>query len=284
MHPTTLAASEWFPAVRNRSPTLRYRSGLLKPHASGPDAPRRSRIPRSNILLSALAAGWPERFAEIEPLLESMTIESGTELVSLEQTPPAVYFVDAGLVSLVSHTPGGDSLEIGTIGVDGVTSISWLLGGAIPAFSYVAPLRVRCRRLDGAEARRLLQRDAHVPFRRLISAYGQQMMGQLGQSVICARFHTATERVARLLLLTSSRLDTDIIPLTHESLASMVGASRSLVTESLGQLKRTACIDVSRGRIAVLDGDRLTEQACECFDLEEARVARFLRRVMPEGS
>jgi CRP-like cAMP-binding protein len=106
-------------------------------------------------------------------------------------------------------------------------------------------------------------------------AYSQMVMHQLAQSAVCNRFHTSVQRLARWLLLTAERAETQRLELTHEYLAQMVGAPRSAVTAAASVLRKAGAIDYSRGVVTICSERRLRQAACECFEgLSSGRLDR----------
>lgn len=89
----------------------------------------------------------------------------------------------------------------------------------------------------------------------------------------CAALHHATERLARLLLVTREREATERLDLTQEDLAGMLGLQRTTVNASALTLKTAGAIRYSRGRIQIVDADELGRQACECHRLDRDRAA-----------
>jgi hypothetical protein len=75
------------------------------------------------------------------------------------------------------------------------------------------------------------------------------------------------QRLARWLLLTAERADTNRFELTHEFVAQMVGAPRSAVSESASTLREKGIIDYRRGVLTIRNAKRLHKVACECFDV-----------------
>jgi len=100
----------------------------------------------------------------------------------------------------------------------------------------------------------------------LLMNYSQRVMHQLAQSALCNRFHSSVQRLARWLLLTAERADTNRFELTHEFVAQMVGAPRSAVTESASTLREKGIIDYRRGVLTIRNAKRLRKIACECFE------------------
>jgi Mn-dependent DtxR family transcriptional regulator len=84
------------------------------------------------------------------------------------------------------------------------------------------------------------------------------------------------ERCARWLLATRDRVGQDKFVLTHEFLAAMLGVRRASVTVAAGMLQQAGLIKYSRGRVTILDPERLEEASCECYGVVSAQHARLL--------
>lgn len=87
----------------------------------------------------------------------------------------------------------------------------------------------------------------------------------MGQSTLCNRFHNARERMARWLLMCHDRVDGDVMNLTQEFMAIMLGTSRVTVTLNAQQLMEEGTIRYHRGRMTILDRPAMEATACECY-------------------
>ena len=74
------------------------------------------------------------------------------------------------------------------------------------------------------------------------------------------------QRLARWLLLTGERAETNRFELTHEFVAQMVGAPRPVVSESASTLRKNGTIDYRRGVLTIRNPKKLRKFACECFE------------------
>ena len=57
----------------------------------------------------------------------------------------------------------------------------------------------------------------------------------------------------------------DELHITQEFLAEMLGSRRTTVTMAAGALQRIGLIEYQRGRVHILDRERLESAACECY-------------------
>jgi Mn-dependent DtxR family transcriptional regulator len=85
--------------------------------------------------------------------------------------------------------------------------------------------------------------------------------------------------MCRWLLSAHDRANDATIRLTQETLADMLGVQRTTVTAVAGALQDEGLIRTGRGRIEILDRDRLERRACECHGRVEAHFQRLLPEV-----
>ena len=88
-------------------------------------------------------------------------------------------------------------------------------------------------------------------------------------------------RLARWLLTSADRMESEALNLTQEFLAQMLGVQRSTVTVAAGDLQRAGLIGYSRGKIHILDRPKLIKTACECYRIVTSSYQRVLQ---PEGN
>jgi CRP-like cAMP-binding protein len=71
--------------------------------------------------------------------------------------------------------------------------------------------------------------------------------------------------LARWLLMCQDRVDSEVLPLTHEFLAQMLGTGRPSVTLAAGILERAGLIENMRGTVRIINRKNLEQAACECY-------------------
>jgi CRP-like cAMP-binding protein len=116
------------------------------------------------------------------------------------------------------------------------------------------------------------------PVLHLLLRYTQALITQMSQTAVCNRHHTLDQQLCRWLLLSLDRLDGDVLIMTQELIANMLGVRREGVTESALKLQKAGLIRYGRGRIAVRDRAGLEKRTCECY----AVVKREYDRLLPD--
>ncbi len=113
-------------------------------------------------------------------------------------------------------------------------------------------------------------------FRVLMFAYIQAFLEQVLVSGACNGAHSLKERLARWLLMMRDRTDGDILLITHDLLAEMLGAHRPSVTNVARELESSGRIELGRRQVTILDRDGLKKDSCECYQLVRDRIAFHL--------
>jgi CRP-like cAMP-binding protein len=83
-------------------------------------------------------------------------------------------------------------------------------------------------------------------------------------------------RLARWILMCHDREDGDELLVTHDFMAVMLGVQRSSATLAVQSLEGNRLIKAGRGRMTVLDRQRLIEVADVGYGLPEAEYARLI--------
>jgi CRP-like cAMP-binding protein len=90
---------------------------------------------------------------------------------------------------------------------------------------------------------------------------------QTAQLAACNRLHEIEQRLSRWLLMCQDRMDSPLLPLTHEFLAQMLGTGRPSVSLAAGALGSAGLIENMRGTVKILNRKSLEQTACECYQV-----------------
>lgn len=215
-----------------------------------------------NLLLKSLR---PSDLDRLKPHLEAVGYERGETIFSLGSEVTHITFPCGPLVaSLVISTIDGRSAEAATIGREGAIGGAVSEGG-LPASSHgVVQIGGQALRMDAARLQEVRRTSEAV--NNLFTRYADCLLSQVLQSVACNALHPIEQRCLRSLMTLQDRFGSAELPLTQELLASMIGVQRTYLTRILRTLHEQDLIAIGRGRIQVLDRERVEQAACECHD------------------
>jgi len=186
-----------------------------------------------------------------------------------------VYFPIDSVLSVVTQMRDGGSIEVGTVGREGVSAIPLLLGATTSANESYCQVPGCAVVIDSDHFRRLLRAEDDQ-FRNVLDRFLQAYVNMLGQLAACNAKHSIYQRCARWLLLTQDRVNSDKIALSHEYLAMMLGAHRSGVTIAAADMKRAGLIRYAYGHIVILDRAGLEKASCECYEVARDQFGPLL--------
>lgn len=174
-----------------------------------------------------------------------------------------VYFVESGLVSMIVTMSDSSSVEVGTIGTEGLAGVQVFLGGELGNVKVFQQVAGTVRVLSTADFQDLLQRSAEL--QKAMADFTLGLLRQMTMAIACNRLHAVEKRLARWLLMVRDRVRSDRFELTQLFLAEMLGVRRPGVSIAAGMLQRAGLIKYTRGKIHLLDPQRLEAAACECY-------------------
>src|SRR5258708_37600281 len=196
--------------------------------------------------------------AEYEPLAKFLgPVVLPLEMRLSEPNEPIeyIYFLNSGLISTDALTEEGESVEVGVNGREGFALLPALLDQ--PQMSHSVMMQGVG---EGLRIRSSILRDQFVKggmLPRLVHTVAYLQLVQVSQSVLCNRMYEVDARLARWLLTSADRMESESLNLTQEFLAQMLGVQRSTVTVAAGDLQRAGMIGCSRGKIHILERAQL---------------------------
>ncbi len=225
------------------------------------DQSRNFVLPGQNRILSFLTRDLQIRLL---PRMEKMSLSIRQILHAADDSITHAWFPLSGVVSLVMTLKSGETVEVATVGNEGVAGIPLLLGADRGPLKAVCQVAGQALRMRADNFRRSL--DEHPEFAEIVRRYAQGMFDQVAQTTACNHVHSVQQRMCRWLLMTHDRVGADEFHLTQEFLAQMLGVRRPSVTVAAGHLQRSGLIRYRRGRIRIADRAGLEAGACECYD------------------
>jgi CRP-like cAMP-binding protein len=228
---------------------------------------------RRNRILKALSQ---DALTRLLPKLEKVSLSLRKLLYEVDEPIPYVYFPLSGVYSVVSSMEDGATVEVATIGNEGMVGLPVFLGtDSIPlkAFTQIPGEALRMN----AQAFRETLKQGNSEISIWLHRYTQALFHQVAQHAACNRLHAVEERCARWLLMSHDRVGRDQFPLTQEFLSQMLGIRRASVPVATGILQKAGLITYHRGVITILDREKLEEASCGCYAIVSKEYDRLFK-------
>jgi CRP-like cAMP-binding protein len=213
-----------------------------------------------NRLLSALAE---KDRARIIPQLDILTLFAKETVHESGEEMNYVYFPVDCIIVLISSVDEKATVEVGLIGNEGMVGAPILMGAKQSTNQALILAEGKALRLPAAVLRKEAKRSSRL--REVMLNYANGLLAQSTQLAACHRYHTPTERLARLLLMVQDRLKTPEFRVTQDLLSRLLGTRRATVTQAANQLQDSGLIESVRGRIRFLDRKGIENASCSCY-------------------
>jgi CRP-like cAMP-binding protein len=227
--------------------------------------------PTQNQILAALT---PAERARVYPYLQRVPLRLGEVLYEAGAAFRHVYFPADCIISLLHVLKDGATAEIAVVGNDGLIGVAFFMGGETTPSRAVVQSAGNAYRLVGKRLTEEFHRNG--PMRFLLLRYTQALMTQMAQTAVCNRHHSVDQQLCRWLLLSLDRLEANQLTMTQALIADMLGVRREGVNEAANKLQNLAVIRYQRGRITVLDRDKLEHLCCECYAVVKRETDRLI--------
>jgi CRP-like cAMP-binding protein len=173
------------------------------------------------------------------------------------------YFLNHGMTSIVALSGDGRSVEVGIVGKEGMVGMSLTVGLQQGTFRAIMQMSGSGLRIRSEIFQEILLCSSTL--RSELSRFALMQGMQVAQLAACNRLHEVEQRLIRWLLMCQDRVDSPLLPLTHEFLAQMLGTGRPSVSLAVAVLENAGLIENSRGTVKILNRKRLESAACECY-------------------
>lgn len=213
-----------------------------------------------NRLLAAFPA---EVRARLEAAGDLVAVAAGKILVEPDEPIEFMHFPMDGLFSVDTVDGRGARAMSALVGREGAVEIGALVG--VRSVAQMVAVRVggAALRVPAERGARLIATDDEA--RDAFMRYAHSLYLQASSNALASARHTLDCRLARLFLMVQDRLGAADLPLTHASLAEMLGTRRSGVTEAVHMLESVGVIRATRANIRVVDRPGLVRASCGSY-------------------
>jgi CRP-like cAMP-binding protein len=238
-----------------------------------------SRVSIANSVLSALpSADYRTLLAKLEPVW----LKAG-EVLHEPGAPIRDDYCPTGcVVCLITTVENHQAVAVGLVGYEGVVGISLVMGADASPIRAVVETSGPALRMGAASFRKAFAQRLSLQQQLYSCAYSALL--QARQTIACNCFHVSEARVARWLLMTADRAQSEEFSLTQTFLAQMLGLRRATVTEIAVRLRQRKLLDYGRGRVRIVDRQGLEAAACRCYTrVENPRIKAIRSHPPPSG-
>ena len=215
-------------------------------------------------------------FALIAPHLTEIEAKPSDLLYSPGDDVEIVHFPCGP--SLVSYlVPNEDGRDVETILIGREGAVGGIVSqGYLPAYTRIMVkfggpfVRLPIGKLDAAKKK-------SATLRNVFARYADCMLAQIFQSTACNAIHSIEQRTAKWIISAMERTDgDDVVPLTHEQLATLLGVGRSYTSRVIQTFKAEGMLETRRGSILVRNPDALRIRSCLCNEAVKSHFEEVL--------
>jgi CRP-like cAMP-binding protein len=214
-----------------------------------------------NHLLDALSGADP---SDLRRDLEIVTVPSRQWLAPHPGPRNHVNFPINAVISVVATLRSGDAVEVATVGREGFVETEAALESGTARRGSFCQVSGTVARMSLRRFRERMEEDR--TFARLMRRSVTATLFITQQFAACNARHAIEARCARWLLMTRDRVGRDSFPLTHDSVATLLGVRRASVTVAARSLQTAGAIVQARGMVTIADEAALHAATCECYE------------------
>lgn len=210
----------------------------------------------------------------LQPHMERTELKFRQRLQSADRQIKNVYFQESGIASVVAVS-GGErrQAEVAIVGREGMTGLPVVHGADRSPCEIFIQVEGEGQCISAENLRKVM--DESITLLKCFLRYAHVFTVQSGYTALANARGNVGERLARWLLMTRDRVDSDDMLLTQEFIALMLGVRRAGVTNALGHFESRGLIGGARGCVTVIDRDGLEQIANGLYGPPEAELERM---------
>ncbi len=216
----------------------------------------------NNRLLSALP---DEELNRLMPFLQPVSVACGENIFHPNDVGEFLYLPETAVFSQLNILEDGRTIETAMIGNEGIAGIPSILSfRASPHWTQTSAAGSAFR-ISVEMFKQIFNQSDFL--RSVVFSYLNSYITQISQRVTCCSHHCIEERFSTWLLMLADRSDEEKLFLTHDQISCFLGVHRPSITCIAQYLRHSEIIDYVRGKISILDRQKLKNLACECYSM-----------------
>lgn len=210
----------------------------------------------------------PSELKAISADSKSVFLAKDEVLFEPEMRTEYLYFPAGSVISFCADTGEGASIEVWSVGREGLAGVSALLGETKP-FRGVVQIPGEALIAKTSGLRRHFQKRA--AFHDAVLRYYHYLLVQISYVGICNNSHGIEQRFMRWLLMIQDRAGTREIKFTQDAIAGILGTRRATISFAAAALQKAGLISYTPGSIIIESRKGLQQAACCCYKMINRR-------------
>jgi CRP-like cAMP-binding protein len=230
-------------------------------------------VHRTSIGNRLLAALPPADLGLLTPYFQKVSFEPDAVLVRSGDELDPVYFPHSGAIAFMLDMPDGQTVATTLMGREGALASLSVLGPSLSSVTAIARVAGTASLISAAKFRAAYARSAAI--RNVVQVHARALLLQLQHVAACNALHRVDGRMARWLLQLHDRVPDDLLPVTQDALAQLLGVRRTTVTLTMSKLRAAGAVPSDRRGFVEIDRARLESVACDCYALMQRKIDRM---------
>jgi CRP-like cAMP-binding protein len=214
-----------------------------------------------NKLLRALDDSAYRRLAK---RLRAVPLSARLILYRANEPIHQIYFPETAVICFMAVMKDGSTIESATVGLEGASWVSSAVGIATSPFEIIVAVAGSASVLDIDDFNREMQQNEL--FSNYVNRHAHAVLLHSLRMTACTGLHSLEQRCARWFLIALDRVPQDQLAITHEFLATLLGAARPSVSAVIEDFQKRGILKLERGRVLITHREALLAAACECYD------------------
>lgn len=204
----------------------------------------------------------PSEFKAISADLKPTFLHKDEVLFEPDAPSEYIYLPLDCVISFGGDTGEGRSIEVWSVGREGMAGITAILGGTKP-FRGAVQIPGNALAANASAFRRQFQKCGG--FHDAVLRYYHYLLVQISYLGICNNSHGIEQRFIRWLLMVQDRAGTRDLKFTQDAIAGVLGTRRATISVAAAALQQAGYISYTPGSIMVRSRRGLLQAACRCY-------------------
>lgn len=209
------------------------------------------------------------------PELENVALDQDTVLLRAGDPAEHVLFPHSGAISLMVEMASGQTVATALVGREGAIGSLAVFGPLPSAITAIVRIAGTASRISASRFSAAFNTSPGI--RVAVQSHIRSILVQLQLGTACNALHPVKARMGRWMLHLCDHIDGDVLPLTQEALAQILGVRRPTVTLLMRSLRASGAIKSDRRGQIEIDRSRLAAVACECHATMIRQVEEIFR-------